>query len=327
MHSLVFFLICVLICSTVVPSTADFLTDEFQKWMKEHGVKYNSKAEELKRFAVFKANYLFVEASNHNPQVGFTLGLNKYADLTNDEFLAKLTGYTPLSTRQTSTSFRYGDATVPSSIDWRSLGAVTNVKDQGQCGSCWAFGAVATIEGITKIKKGYLPNLSEQELVDCVTDSYGCAGGFQDSAFKWVIKNGGITSEEDYVYTAQNGTCDATKTKNHAATITGYEQVPSGNEKALMNAVANQPVTVAIEASGPFFQFYKSGIFRGPCGLNLDHAVTVVGYGGEGFSKYWIVKNSWGSTWGEDGYIRMWKDSGLPLGVCGIAFEASYPVA
>lgn len=134
MHSLVFFLICGLICSVVVPSTADFLTDEFQKWMKEHGVKYNSKAEELKRFAVFKANYLFVEASNHNPQVGFTLGLNKYADLTNDEFLAKLTGYTPLSTRQTSTSFRYGDATVPSSIDWRLLGAVTNVKDQGQCG-------------------------------------------------------------------------------------------------------------------------------------------------------------------------------------------------
>lgn len=194
-------------------------------------------------------------------------------------------------------------------------------------GSCWAFGAVATIEGITKIKKGHLPSLSEQELVDCVTDSYGCAGGFQDSAFEWVIKNGGITSEEDYVYTAQNGTCDATKTKNHAATITGYEQVPSGDEKALMNAVANQPVTVAIEASGPFFQFYKSGIFRGPCGLNLDHAVTVVGYGGEGFSKYWIVKNSWGSTWGEDGYIRMWKDSGLPSGVCGIAFEASYPVA
>lgn len=134
MHSLVFFLICGLICSTVVPSTADSLTDEFQKWMKEHGVKYNSKAEELKRFAVFKANYLFVEASNHNPQVGFTLALNKYADMTNDEFLAKFTGYTPLSTGQTSTSFRYGDATVPSSIDWRSLGAVTDVKDQGQCG-------------------------------------------------------------------------------------------------------------------------------------------------------------------------------------------------
>jgi KDEL-tailed cysteine endopeptidase len=327
MQSLAFFLTCGLICSALVPSTADFLTDEFQKWMKEYGVKYDSNAEALKRFAVFRANYLFVNASNHDPQVGFTLGLNKHADLTNEEFLAKFAGYTPLTTRQTSTSFRYGNATAPSSIDWRSLGAVTGVKDQGQCGSCWAFGAVATIEGITKIKKGYLPSLSEQELVDCVTDCAGCDGGLQDSAFEWVINNGGITSEDDYVYTAQNGTCDATKTKNHTATITGYEDVPSGDETALMNAVANQPVTVAIEASGLFFQFYQSGIFQGPCGLNLDHAVTVVGYGGEGSSKYWIVKNSWGSTWGEDGYIRMWKDSSVPSGLCGIALNASYPVA
>lgn len=186
---------------------------------------------------------------------------------------------------------------------------------------------MATIEGITKIKKGYLPVLSEQELVDCVTDCYGCEGGWQTSAFQWVIDNGGITTEQDYAYSAQNGTCDATKTTNHAASITGYEQVPSGNVTALMNAVANQPVTVSIEASGLFFQFYSSGIFRGPCGLNLDHAVTVVGYGGEGFDKYWIVKNSWGTTWGENGYIRMWKDSGLSSGVCGIALDASYPVA
>jgi KDEL-tailed cysteine endopeptidase len=194
-------------------------------------------------------------------------------------------------------------------------------------GSCWAFGAVATIEGITKIKKGYLPVLSEQELVDCVTDCYGCAGGWQEYAFQWVINNGGITSEQEYAYTAQNGTCDATKTKHYAASITGYEQVPVRNETALMNAVANQPVTVSIESSGLFFQFYSSGIFRGPCGTYLDHAVTAVGYGGEGSNKYWIVKNSWGTTWGENGYIRMWKDSGSSAGICGIALDASYPVA
>ncbi|KAJ4781393.1 Cysteine protease [Rhynchospora pubera] len=326
--TLVFLLVCGVMLSALAPSSADFLTDEFKKWVTEHGVKYRSKAESLKRFGIFKANYLFINESNHNPKIDFKLGLNKFADMTNKEFLAKFTGYTALSTKPASTSFRYADTTPPSSIDWRTLGAVNAVKDQGQCGSCWAFGAVATIEGITKIKKGYLPSLSEQELVDCVSDCAGCDGGLQDNAFKWVIKNGGIDSEEDYAYTAQNGTCDATKTKHFTASITGYEDVPSFNETALMNAVANQPVTVSIDAGGLFFQFYSSGIFRGPCGLNLDHAVTAVGYGGDGpFGKYWIVRNSWGSTWGEQGYIRMWKDSGVPSGLCGIALDSSYPIA
>ncbi|KAJ4804613.1 Cysteine protease [Rhynchospora pubera] len=328
LNSLVFLLAYGLILSALALSSADFLTDEFHKWMKEHQVSYGNEGEELKRFGIFKANYLFINESNYNPKIEFKLGLNKFADLTNEEFLAKFTGYTPRSTKPTSTPFRYADVTTPSSIDWRSQGAVTDVKDQGQCGSCWAFGAVATIEGITKIKKGYLPNLSEQELVDCVTDCYGCNGGYQDSAFQWVINNGRITSEADYPYTAQVGTCDATKKSHYAASITGYEDVPSGNETALMNAVANQPVTVSIESSGLSFQFYSSGIYRGPCGLNLDHAVTAVGYGGDGpFGKYWIVKNSWGTTWGEQGYIRMWKDSGLPSGLCGIALQSSYPVA
>ncbi|KAJ3685712.1 hypothetical protein LUZ61_014876 [Rhynchospora tenuis] len=288
MNTLVFLLACGVMLSVLAPSSADFLTDEFKKWVTEHRVKYKSKAETLKRFGIFKANYLFINESNHNPKVDFKLGLNKFADMTNKEFLAKFTGYTPLTTKPAPTSFRYADTTAPSSIDWRTLGAVNAVKDQGQC---------------------------------------GCDGGLQDSAFKWVIKNGGIDSEEDYAYTAQNGTCDATKTKRYIASITGYEDVPSFNETALMNAVANQPVTVSIDASGLFFQFYSSGIFRGPCGLNLDHAVTVVGYGGSGtFGKYWIVRNSWGTTWGEEGYIRMWKDSGLPTGLCGIALDSSYPL-
>ncbi|KAJ3685713.1 hypothetical protein LUZ61_014877 [Rhynchospora tenuis] len=327
LNTLVFLLACGLLLSEIAPSSADFMTDEFHKWMKDYGVKYGNDTEESYRFEVFKENYLFINNSNHKPKVKFTLGLNKFADLRNEEFLVKYTGYKPRTTRPASTSFRYADVTAPSSIDWRSQGAVTGVKDQKQCGSCWAFGAVATIEGITKIKTGYLQSLSEQELVDCVTDCAGCAGGNQDSAFEWVIKNGGIDTEEDYPYTAQNGTCNITKAGIHAASITGYEDVPSGNETALMNAVANQPVTVSIEASGLPFQFYSSGIFRGPCGLNLDHAVTAVGYGGSGTNKYWIVKNSWGTSWGEQGYIRMWKDSGLPFGLCGITVQSSYPTA
>ncbi|KAJ4788319.1 Cysteine protease [Rhynchospora pubera] len=266
LNSLVFLLAYGLILSALALSSADFLTDEFHKWMKEHQVSYGNEGEELKRFGIFKANYLFINESNYNPKIEFKLGLNKFADLTNEEFLAKFTGYTPRSTKPTSTPFRYADVTAPSSIDWRSQGAVTDVKDQGQCA--------------------------------------------------------------DYPYTAQDGTCDATKKSHYAASITGYEDVPSGNETALMNAVANQPVTVSIESSGLSFQFYSSGIYRGPCGLNLDHAVTAVGYGGDGpFGKYWIVKNSWGTTWGEQGYIRMWKDSGLPSGLCGIALQSSYPVA
>ncbi|XP_078177810.1 senescence-specific cysteine protease SAG39-like [Carex rostrata] len=287
--------------SAIVCSNADQLNDEFDKWIKESQKRYKNEAEKLKRFEIFKTNYQFINSSNNNPDLTFTLGLNKYADLTNREFLAMLAGYIPVTDKRPSPAFRYDNVTPLSFVDWRTRGAVNPVKDQGKCGSCWAFGTVSTIEGITKIKKGTLPSLSEQELVDCVTECKGCNGGRPDTAFKWATKNGGITTELDYSYKAQSSTCNTTKAKNCTAVITGYEDVPRGNETALMNAVFNQPVTVAIDSSGLFFQFYKSGIFRGPCGVNLDHVMTVVGYGGEGINKYWIVKNSWGTSWGEDG--------------------------
>ncbi|KAJ1690372.1 hypothetical protein LUZ63_014527 [Rhynchospora breviuscula] len=311
----------------IVPSNADLLNDEFEKWIKEIGKNYSNEDEKLKRFAIFKSNYQFINSSNNNPEQTFKLGLNKYADLTNQEFRALLAGFIPRTGKQPSTPFRYENVMPPSSIDWRSRGAVTSVKDQGKCGSCWAFVTADAIEGITKITKGILPTLSEQELIDCVSECKGCNGGRPDTAFKWVTKNGGLTNEADYPYKANNGICDATKVKDFAAAITGYENVPSGNETALMNAVANQPVTVAIDSAGLFFQFYQSGIFRGPCGKNLDHVMTVVGYGGDGLNKYWIVRNSWGTSWGENGYVRIWKDSGLGPGVCGITLVSSYPVA
>ncbi|CDP18637.1 unnamed protein product [Coffea canephora] len=219
---------------------------------------------------------------------------------------------------------------VPASMDWRKKGAVTGIKDQGQCGCCWAFSAVAAMEGIHQLKTGKLISLSEQELVDCDTagEDEGCNGGLMDDAFTFIINNNGLTTEANYPYQAVDGTCNSNKEANHAAKITGYEDVPANNEAALLKAVANQPVSVAIDASGNGFQFYSSGVFAGDCGTELDHGVTAVGYGtSSDGTKYWLVKNSWGTGWGEKGYILMQRDIEAKEGLCGIAMQASYPTS
>ncbi|KAK1405229.1 Vignain [Heracleum sosnowskyi] len=208
------------------------------------------------------------------------------AYLTNEEFKTSRNRYK----RAPSTAlFRYQNVTaVPSTMDWRKKGAVTSVKDQGQCGCCWAFSAVAAMEGITQLKTGKLISLSEQELVDCDTsgEDQGCE-----------------------------------------AKITGHEDVPVNSETALLKAVANQPISVAIDAGGSDFQFHSSGVFTGECGTELDHGVTAVGYGTNTDGTNWLVKNSWGTSWGEEGYIRMQRDVAAKVGLCGMAMQASYPIA
>ena len=197
-------------------------------------------------------------------------------------------------------------------------------------GCCWAFSAVAATEGIHKLSTGKLISLSEQELVDCDIKGVdqGCGGGLMDDAFKFIIQNHGLNTEASYPYKGVDGKCNANAAANHAATITGYEDVPANNEKALQKAVTNQPVSVAIDASGSDFQFYKSGVFTGSCGTELDHGVTAVGYGvSDDGRKYWLVKNSWGTEWGEEGYIRMQRGVAAEEGLCGIAMMASYPTA
>lgn len=186
------------------------------------------------------------------------------------------------------------------------------------------------MEGITKLKTGKLISLSEQELVDCDTSGtdQGCNGGLMDSAFQFILKNGGLTTEADYPYKAVDSTCSTKKLASHAASIAGYEDVPSNNEAALLKAVANQPVSVAIDAGGFDFQFYSGGVFTGSCDTDLDHGVTAVGYGtASDGTKYWLVKNSWGTSWGEKGYIKMERDIAAKEGLCGIAMMASYPTA
>ena len=216
-------------------------------------------------------------------------------------------------------------AAVPDSWNWATKGAVTPIKDQGQCGSCWSFSTTGSVEGCTFIATGKLVSLSEQDLVDCSTaqGDQGCDGGLMDDAFQYIIQNKGIDTESCYPYTAEDGTCHYSKSCC-GATITGYTDVTSGDEKALLEAVYKTPVSIAIDASQSSFQFYSGGVYSdsGCSSQQLDHGVLAVGYGSTGGSDYWIVKNSWGSSWGLSGYIWMARNDN---NMCGVATMPSYP--
>ncbi|KAK1284939.1 hypothetical protein QJS10_CPB20g01987 [Acorus calamus] len=302
-----------------------------EQWMTRYGRVYTDSAEKERRFNIFSDNINFIESFNREGKHPYKLGVNEFADMTNEEFRAARNGFrrSPKKTvvEVSHDRFKYANVTaVPPSMDWRKRGAVTPIKDQGQCGCCWAFSAVAATEGITQIKTGKLISLSEQELVDCDTRGIdqGCSGGLMDNAFEFMIHKGGITTESNYPYQETDGSCNARKAGAIAASIKGYEDVPANNEKALLAAAANQPVSVAIDAGEDAFQFYSSGVFTGECGTDLDHGVTVVGYGTttDG-TKYWLVKNSWGTSWGEEGYIRMKRDVAAKEGTIAKAFEST----
>ncbi|KAF8062801.1 RD21C [Scenedesmus sp. PABB004] len=307
-------------------------------WLQLHG-KFDKDAGA--RLAAFKANVEFIHAHNAANPTGHQLDLNEFADLTWEEFSRTRLGFDGAAAQASRANrlraggapppFRYADVSAPPAVDWREKGVVTAVKNQGACGSCWAFSATGAVEGVNALRTGQLLTLSEQELVDCdtTTGNAGCGGGLMDYAFTWIKDNGGIDTEEDWGYYSGWGFgtwCNARKQKDrHVVTIDGFEDVPQHDEAALRKAASQQPVAVGICAS-PAMQFYRSGVIDTCCD-ELNHGVLLVGYGTDGSTgaDYWLVKNSWGGAWGDSGYFKLKAGVGK-AGLCGITTAASYPV-
>jgi len=297
--------------------------ESFKSWKTLHSKNYKSEQENTYRLNVYKNNLAIVE--NHNRQnLGFTLSMNVFADLTLDEFKALYLMPKFNATEVAQQNIHEVNDKLAATVDWRTKQAVTGVKNQGQCGSCWAFSTTGSVEGVNKIKAGHLTSLSEQQLVDCSRSygNYGCNGGLMDNAFKYIIAVKGLDTEASYGYTGRDGSCRFNPS-NIGGKISGYRDVSRGSESGLASALNGQPVSVAIDASHSSFQLYHSGIYyESKCSSSqLDHGVLAVGYGSDG-GNYYIVKNSWGTGWGQSGYINMAKDRSNN---CGIATSASYP--
>jgi len=309
-------------------------------WMEHFGKKYESVNEEYYRFGIFVENLQKIAMWNTESDNTASLRPNQFTDLTNDEFREYVHGkngkcYNEKNRPQYTIGGKSNGKRVtgsnPASVDWTTKGVVTPVKNQGDCGSCWAFSATGSIECEYAIAHGVLNSLSEQQLVDCSIPegNLGCSGGEMDAAFQYVIKEGGLCSETEYPYTASDGICKAGSCGTKYNAIHNYTDVAKKDESALEDAAVLGCVSVAIEANQLAFQYYSSGVLTGTCGTDLDHGVLVVGYGVDSGTEYWKVKNSWGTDWGEDGYVLICKDCNKNgnQGECGINDDPSYPGA
>lgn len=317
--------------------TERFISDtdewkQFNNFQEKFAKKYTSMEEMENRFNVFRSNLRQIILHNLNDTHTYTMGINQFTDLTPQEFKDQYVGGLKTDVGSYGCSSFSASASVadgaPVSIDWRVKGAVTSVKDQGQCGSCWTFSSTGAIEGAWFLAGNQLVDLSEQELVDCATGlsygSHGCNGGQMDGGFKFVMQNGQC-SLSSYPYTAKDGSCQKC---NPVAKISSCADVKPNDQLSLKAAVAQQPVAIAIEADTRLFQSYSEGVLTSTsCGTNLDHGVLIVGYGRENNIDYWLVKNSWGPTWGDNGYVKIARsNSNSDPGICGIAMDPSFPV-
>ena len=282
---------------------------EFNLFQERFSKRYSSFEELEQRFAIFRDNFVAILKHNSDITQNFTLGVNQFTDLTPQEFREQYVGGLKAEVGSYGCkTFSSTASGAPSSIDWRSKNAVTSVKDQGQCGSCWTFSATGAVEGAWSISKGQLVDLSEQELVDCATGvsygSHGCSGGTMEGAFKFVIEHGQC-SLASYPYTAKDGNC---KSCSAVAHISSCSDVKPNDQVSLKAAVAQQPVAVAISADTMIFQSYSSGVITSAnCYTSLNHGVLAVGYGTENGQDYWLVKNSWGTSWGNNGYVKIFN--------------------
>ncbi|KAK7107254.1 procathepsin L-like [Littorina saxatilis] len=301
-----------------------------------YGRQYSSKAVEAYRFQTFVSNLKKIEQHNslfQNGNTTYWMGINQFADMSVEEYRAhnklkpvKRTASRTLKCLPFQSPLNYQ---LPATVDWRKKGYVTPVKNQGQCGSCWAFSTTGSMEGQYYRKTKSLVSLSEQQLVDCAGPfgTQGCNGGDEPLAYAYINNAGGIDKDIDYPYESQDGQCRFLKNKV-VARVTGCYDVTEGSEQELQSAVSSQgPVSVNIDANHDSFQFYSGGVYveqscqNGP--EDLDHAVLAVGYGTMGGQDYWIVKNSWGGQWGLQGYIMMARNKN---NMCGVATEANFPV-
>merc|ERR1711970_926864 len=303
-----------------------------------YGKQYSSEVEESLRMKIFVENKKKIEDHNKLYEAGestFKMGINRFADMPLSEYSAINNGYRrPNKPTNVETEVTFSDVTttplpIPARLDWRFYNMVTPIKNQGQCGSCWSFSATGALEGMLARHTGKLVSLSEQNLIDCTRDynNAGCNGGWFENAWTYVHDNDGIDTEASYPYETRDDQPCRYDVANKATSDHGYQDLPTYDEKALLYAVGTVgPISVAIDATHDTFQFYKTGVYyEKACDQDkMEHAVLVVGYGNDILSghDYWIVKNSWGTSWGEDGYIHMIRNKDNN---CGIATHASYP--
>lgn len=333
------FALAALFSTVQAVSFFEIVKEEWSTFKLEHNKYYKNDVEEKFRMKIYMDNKHKIALHNglyEQKRVPFKLRMNKYGDMLHHEFIDALNGFNKSINHQLRAHkqpigakfIEPANVELPEFVDWRDQGAVTPVKDQGHCGSCWSFSATGALEGQHFRQTGVLVSLSEQNLIDCsgAYGNNGCNGGLMDQAFQYVKDNNGLDTEKSYPYEHENDRCRYDP-RNSGATDVGFVDIPQGNEKKLKAAVATiGPVSVAIDASHESFQFYSEGVYvEQECSSeNLDHGVLVVGYGTDEEGRdYWLVKNSWGETWGDRGYIKMARNKDNQ---CGIATSASFPL-
>ncbi|KAG0451927.1 hypothetical protein HPP92_025938 [Vanilla planifolia] len=298
----------------------------FARFARRYGKSYGSEEEIKKRFGIFVENLAFIRSTNRK-DLSYTLGINQFADLTWEEFRTNRLGAAQNCSATAHGNHRFVDGVLPVTRDWREQGIVSPVKDQGSCGSCWTFSTTGALEAAYTQLTGKSTSLSEQQLVDCASafNNFGCNGGLPSQAFEYVKYNGGIDTEQTYPYLGVNGICNF-KQENVGVKVIDSINITLGAEDELKHAVGLvRPVSVAFEVVKGF-NLYKKGVYSSDtCGrdpMDVNHAVLAVGYGVEDGIPYWLIKNSWGTNWGDNGYFKM----ELGKNMCGVATCASYPI-